>query len=316
MLLRPPRTDRVPVDESTEAAATDPSGPGTFDAQPGAGTAAQDEVAAVQAPDCRNNQEQAAAVPAPWEAWIMYGPAAASLFQAGVCLALADHGRLPRSLYAGGFSTLNAVLLASGGRRALDRGWELLRSRRLLFNQALREMPFLRRFATRTRGIGWMLARQRAYTATAATPIALHLGSRTVCLRSVGVPSDARKLQRFTESALREESTDPRTWRKAIDSAIAEGATQIVLLGFDRNIDADLPEAAAASAQAAGAELACIALRTTHRARPIDFLLPGSGVPERLMADGKRAANEWLRNGRPGVVAGVAAGRPKSEGSQ
>ena len=84
----------------------------------------------------------------------------------------------------------------------------------------------------------------------------------------------------------------------------------MVLVGPETEAAGSMRESAVPAAKNVGAELACIAYRTGENPRPIDFLLPGSGVPERLMADGDQAARNWLRNSRPSVdIDGLEAER-------
>ncbi len=236
---------------------------------------------------------------AAYDAWVMHGDLRAALFQAGVCTRLCIGLPPPTALYCGGYATINAVLAACGGTAALNSGWEMLRSNRLLFDAGLRGVPLLTTFAGHGTRIEKLLCDK--FSKPTAGRRQLQVYARVDdAYREIAKDLGKDPAASLAARAMRDTSQADSVWVASVEAAISAGARKILLIGSS-SADADAtPAEATRVARAAGAELATIRFHSDERPRVLDFVWPGSGVPERLMIDGAAAAEAWL-----GSLAGV-----------
>jgi hypothetical protein len=256
-------------------------------------------------------------------AWIMVGGLDRALLQAGIIGRLLEAGPPPGTLIASGVALANAVLVAGSRRDEFERRWEQLRAHRFLASAALGNVRLLGAL----NGMFDELSAQLAEIVQAATGRA-DGGSVILAATEEGfspLPHDCttstwraavkRSLRYSSESA------------PLIAGAIREGASRasrVLVLGLERtmlshpDVDSALRAAAAADVKAM-----VVTAAAQQRAGLFDYLLPGSGAPERLMREGRSAADRWMlgagrtRSRRPGQVplgesAGVGGG-PFSE---
>lgn len=229
----------------------------------------------------------------PREAWILHGDLAAALYQAGLIDTLARRRGLPAAIYAGGFSTLNAVLLACGGAAAVARGWEELRNKRLLFDEAVRQIPLLTALVGTGNRAERFVSKLLDDDALAKSEIDVHLSAGNLYF-SPPSRTGGTKVKALAMAALAEKTASVRTWAKGIEEARGAGATSILLVGPPRGLERELRQQLAERGNGHGVRLETIPYETGEHPRPLDFLLPGSGVPERLIQDGQRVADAWL----------------------
>jgi hypothetical protein len=239
-------------------------------------------------------------------AWIMVGGLDRALLQAGIVGRLLEAGPAPLTLIASGFALANAILVASARRDEFERRWEQLRAHRFLATAALGNVRLLGAL----NGMFDELSSQLAEIAQASNS------------RADGGP----EILAATEdgfSPLPHDSTTT-TWRTAVKrslryasesapllaGAIREGASRarrVLVLGLDRTTQShpDVDSALRAAA-ADGVKAMFVTAAAPRRPGLFDYLLPGSGAPERLMREGRSAADRWMlsagRNGSGRLV--------------
>lgn len=237
--------------------------------------------------------------------WVMVGGLASALQQAGVAAVLLETSARPRCIFAGGFSIANALLAADGEPAHFERGWEQLRARRFVATAAL--------------GSYRLLAAADGFFDELTTKLALLAG---LGLPVHGGPTSANgaRPERSTVRVAGDEGfvvlpTEPTApgWRSAVKSAlrrskasaplvaaaIREAATvapRILVLGVDRPLQTHPDvDAARRLALSAGAEVDFVTTPPEDAPGLLDYLLPGSGAPERLVSGGRSAAEAWRR---------------------
>ncbi len=227
----------------------------------------------------------------------MVGGLAGALQQAGVAALLLETIARPRCIFAAGFSVANALLVADGDSARFERGWEQLRARRFIATAALGSYRLL----------------------AAADGFLDDLSTKLADLGAVGMsgtrPEESSAIHVTGEDgfvALPPEPTAPG-WRAAIKatlrcskasaplvaSAIREAssvAPRILILGVDRPLQTHPDvDAARRLALSAGAVVDFVTTPPEDAPGLLDYLLPGSGAPERLVSGGRAAAESWLR---------------------
>jgi len=263
------------------------------------------------------------AEPSESSAWVIVGGLDRALLQAGIIGRLLEGGAQPVALIASGFALANAVLVASARRDEFERRWEQLRAHRFLASAALGNVRLLG-------ALNGMFDELSAQLAEIVQAKAARADGGPVIL--------AATEEGF--SPLPHDSTTS-TWRAAVKrslryssesapliaGAIREGASRasrVLVLGLERTMQShpDVDSACRAAA-ADGVKAMFVTAAAPRRAGLFDYLLPGSGAPERLMREGRSAADRWMlgagRNGsgRPGQVplgeSGAVGGAPFSE---
>lgn len=237
--------------------------------------------------------------------WVTVGGLASALQQSGVAAVLLESAARPRCIFAAGLSVANALLAADGEPAHFERGWEQLRARRFVATAAL--------------GSYRLLAAADGFLDELTTKLAL-LAGLGLPLHGGPVSANGARPERsavrvagdegFVELPI--EPTAPG-WRSAVKSAlrrsktsaplvaaaIREAATvapRILILGVDRPLQTHPDvDAARRLALSAGAEADFVTVPPEDAPSLLDYLLPGSGAPERLVSGGRTAAEAWLR---------------------
>ncbi|HET9061822.1 MAG TPA: hypothetical protein VFO62_00905 [Candidatus Binatia bacterium] len=256
-------------------------------------------------------------------AWVMVGGLDRALLQAGIIGRLLEGGAQPVTLIASGVALANAVLVASARRDEFERRWEQLRAHRFLASAALGNVRLLGALNGMFDELSAQLAEIVQAKAARADggPVILAATEEGFsplphdCTTSNWRAAVKRSLRYSSESA------------PLIAGAIREGASRasrVLVLGLERTMQShpDVDSACRAAA-ADGVKTMFVTTAAPRRAGLLDYLLPGSGAPERLMREGRSAADRWMlgagRNGsgRPGQVplgeSGGIGGGPFSE---
>jgi hypothetical protein len=237
--------------------------------------------------------------------WVMVGGLASALQQAGVAAVLLETSSRPRCIFAAGFSVANALLAAEGDPAHFERGWEHLRARRFVATAALGSYRLLA-------AADGFLDELSTKLATLSGPATSgHRGSTSAngnrpersAVRVAGedgfvaLPPDpiAPGWRSAVKSALRRSRTSAPLVAAAIREA-ASVAPHILVLGVDRPLQTHPDvDAARRLAHSAGAEVDFVTTPPEDAPGLLDYLLPGSGAPERLVTGGRAAAEAWLR---------------------
>jgi hypothetical protein len=261
--------------------------------------------------------------------WIMLGGLDRALLQAGIVSRLLEAGRLPTVVIASGFAVTNAVLIAGARRDGFARRWEQLRAGRFLVSAALGNIRVLGALNGMFDDLSALLAElAHARPSGAASEPEVLVATED---GFSSLPHDSATLgwRTAVKRSLRYTSESP----PLLAGAIREAATRarcVLVLGLERTMQSHPDvDAAVRATRAEGARVTFVTAAMPRRAGLFDYLLPGSGAPERLMREGCSAAERSIvgvdRNGssRPGQVplsgsgGGVAAGfsePPEAEG--
>ncbi len=215
----------------------------------------------------------------------MHGDLVQSLYQAGALSVLARGLPQPQAVFAGGFAAINACLLCAGGAKAIERGWEKLRSSRLLFDSGLQGLPVVAAMLGAHTDLEDVLGQAVDFEAVCASPVELHLSAGNVYFSAELIES-AQHARALTVAAIQESSHGEGVWNKAMEEAAGFGPGSALLVG--------VPETVEAPAEIS-IPTARINYQTHERPRMLELILPGCGVVERLINDGRRAAERWLR---------------------
>lgn len=248
--------------------------------------------------DARSQARGAADRPGPAHdaasAWVLLGGLDRTLVQAGMVCELLEARRRVDVIVAAGLTAVNAVLASTGAPHTFARNWEALRARRFLPSSALGSS---RVFARR----GWV---DRLLDALADT---VHSNTdrgrdRSACHVAIDdgferLPTDTsdphwRALLRQT---LRYAAAPPPLLAAAIGEA-AGMAADVIVLGAERTSQTHPDvEAAIRAAKHSGVAVEFVTSPGQRQVGVLQYLLPGSGAPERLHRDGRGAASRWLR---------------------
>ncbi|MFQ5352414.1 MAG: hypothetical protein ACE5D3_04995 [Candidatus Binatia bacterium] len=224
----------------------------------------------------------------------MHGDIAHALYQSGMLEVLLERVGAPPLVYSGGTSAINALLMCSGSVASLRQGWEELRKQHLLFETAIEQAPLLRPVInghnTLTFFVDSQLSQHRFDAAT--VNLLLMCGDRYLSVPSSGRTSDTRTV---ALTSLAQHDTGPWPWIRAIEHAATSGVDRILMLGLEDTIarSADLLRATE-RAREQRVEIDALGFDSAEKPGLLDFLLPGSGTPERLMRDGREAALCWV----------------------
>jgi hypothetical protein len=235
-------------------------------------------------------------------AWILVGGLEQALQQSGIVAALFERGIIAGHVIGSGYACVNAILAATGDSATFVRGWERLRQRHFLPRAAF----CAGRFLGTVNGLVDALAGDIAEALPATNGATSEAAHVLVTLDDgfVALPPDA--------SSSEWRSAVKQTLRKAgvaspalVAAAIREAAGlsgHVVVIGIERTAQAHPDvEAASRSARAVGASVAFIAAVAPRKISLIEYLLPGSGAPERLQREGFTSAARWLwSNGHGG----------------
>jgi hypothetical protein len=259
--------------------------------------------------------DQHGAEPGEGATWIVVGGLERALLQAGIIGRLLEAQPQPVSVIASGFALANAVLVAGAHRETFERRWEQLRASRFLVSAALGSVRLLGALNGMFDDLVTLIAEiaqaKRArddagpeiLAATEDGFAKLPHDSTTAAWRA----AVKRSLRYTSESA------------PLIAGAIREAATRggpIWVLGLERTMQSHPDvDAACRAAAADGARVTFVTATAPRKAGLLDYLLPGSGAPERLMNEGRSAADRCMegvgQNGssRPGhaPLAGLGA---------
>lgn len=240
--------------------------------------------------------------------WILIGGLDRAMLQAGIMSRLLETGPPPSALIASGFGLVNALLVSGGRRHGFERRWEQLRASRFLPSAAIGNVRLL---GTRN-GVFDELS---ALLAEIAHAKIVRAGDGPQILTATedgfsSLPDDGTSSlwRAAIKQSLRYTSESPPLIAGAIREAATRGR-QVLVLALDRTIQTH-PDVVAAirSVRAEGAEVSFVTAAAVRKPGLLDYLLPGSGAPERLMREGRSAAERWLLaaggNGskRPGHV--------------
>jgi len=224
----------------------------------------------------------------------MMGGLDRALLQAGIVDRLLATGSPPVAVIASGFALANALLISGGRRNGFDRRWERLRASRFLASAAVGSVRMLGTLNGVFEELSALLAEipqshNRTYvgpdilvaTEDGFSPLA-HDGTTSSWHAAV-----KRSLRYTSESA------------PLVAGAIREAATRaprVLVLGPERTMQSHPDvDAAVRAAMADGARVTFVTATAPRRTGLLDYLLPGSGAPERLMQEGRSAADRWLR---------------------
>lgn len=227
------------------------------------------------------------------EAWILVGDVERALLQAGMLEVLIGVLPEPTRIYSSGIAISNALLALSCDRNEITRGWETLRSGRFLVPAGLMRVPTLDRstaLASRVASIlletivkGGLPPRQAALRAITANGF-----------ESPAAPSGELRTARLRETVSRDDSA-PSTLATTIAFAAGEGVERIYVFGLDPRLRGHPLVTASMSALSGTApQLEFLAANPGTAPGALSYLFPGSGGPDRLIRDGRLAAQAWL----------------------
>jgi hypothetical protein len=229
--------------------------------------------------------------------------------QAGMLAVLIGVLPKPSYIYASGVSVTNALLALSGNPGSIVRGWESLRSAHFLAPAGLLRVPTLRW----TQALTSQLARTVIETLVknglpSEKPVLLTVTANG--LESAAGPSGELRTARLRETLARDDDT-PAAIASTITAATGAGVERIYLFGLDPRLRGHPMVTAAANAVSGTApDLQFLAANSGDTPGALSYLLPGSGGPDRLIRDGRIAAQSWLK--RTGTMPRAAARRPAS----
>jgi len=237
------------------------------------------------------------------EVWILVGGLDRALLQAGIVSRLLATGPPPVAVIASGFALANALLISAGRGAEFDRRWEQLRASRFLASAAVgsvRVLGTLNGIFDDLSGLLAEIPQSRTRAPTEPIILAATEDGFSVLPRN-GTTSSWRAA---VKRSLRYSGESAPLLAGAIREA-ATRATRVLVLGPERTMQShpDI-DAAVEAATAEGARVTFVTATAPRKAGLLDYLLPGSGTPERLMQEGSAAADRWLgaadRNGPPG----------------
>jgi len=229
--------------------------------------------------------------------WILLGGLDRALLQAGIIGRLLEAGQRPATIISSGFALANAVLVAGTRREAFDRSWERLRASRFLVSAALGSVRLLGALNGMFDDLTSVLAEvsQSRKSGTSLVPeilIATEDG-----FTELGHDPTSASWRAALKRSLRYTSESAPLVAGAIREAIVRGGP-ILVLGLERTMQSHPDvDAARRAAAAEGVSLAFLTATASRKAALLDYLLPGSGAPERLMNLGRVAAERWMGNG-------------------
>jgi len=235
------------------------------------------------------------------DAWVLLGSLDAAFFQSGVVGVWLETLPVPRAIFAGGASALNALLALSNDPLAFRTGWERLRAGHVLATMAAARSPFLSFLRNGHDHEPMDSVRSLARAEQARSHAALHVLVAGCFVESTaggdGMASLIDESLRVTPEA--------SALGSAIDLAIAEGARRILVPGIEeRSIGERDVVRALEDARTHHAEVMFLPLSTRQRPGVVGYLLPGLGRADRLWCAGRRAALRWLESA---VISGGAA---------
>jgi len=224
-----------------------------------------------------------------------------ALLQAGIVGRLLEAGKPPVAIIAAGIAAANAVLVAGPRRETFDRRWEQLREGRFLVSAALGSLRLLGALNAMVDDLVALLAeiaQAKNTRADAGPEILVATEEGFAKLPHDSATSSWRSL---LKQSLRYTSESP----PLIAGAIREAATRgdpVLILGLERTMQSHPDvDAACRAAAAEGVRVTFVTAAAPRKAGLLEYLLPGSGAPERLMNDGRSAAERWIGNaGRNG----------------
>ncbi len=248
-----------------------------------------DHAAAVE-----SEEQPASTAKQPCLAWIMHGDISRALYQAGLAEVLLEKFGPPAVVYSGGTSILNALMLANGRSEELTRGWEKLRAQHILFDTALEHAPLLApRGREASRLVGFVEnALDYRDTDQPLVELQMFCGEHYSALPSGSAQPGS---MRVATVSLTEQNSGALPWERAIRHLLASRVDRVLLLGVDDAVSRSLElEQAIRTASERNIKVSVIGFDSGERPGLLDYLLPGSGSPERLMRDGREAALSWF----------------------
>jgi len=236
----------------------------------------------------------ASTVKQPCLAWIMHGDISRALYQAGLAEVLLEKIGPPAVVYSGGTSTLNALMLANGSSEELARGWEKLRAQHILFDTALEHAPLLAPRGRETSRLVGFVENALGYGDTDQPLVELQMFCGEHYSALPGGSAQPGSMGVATAS-LTEQNSGAWPWERAIRHLLASRVERVLLLGVDDAVSRSLElEQAMHTASERNIKVSVIGFDSGERPGLLDYLLPGSGSPERLMRDGREAALSWI----------------------
>lgn len=237
------------------------------------------------------------------EAWIMVGALDRALLQAGIISRLLATGPPPVAVIASGFALANALLIFGGRRDGFERRWEQLRASRFLASAAVGGVRVLGALNGIFDELSQLLADiAQSRTRTHAGPVILTATQEG--FTPLPYDSTTSSWRAAVKQSLRYTSESAPLVAGAIREA-ATRATHVLVLGSERTMQSH-PDVDTA-VHAATVDGACVTFLTAtapRRTGLLDYLMPGSGAPERLMREGRAAADRWLRAAKPNGATG------------
>jgi len=230
----------------------------------------------------------------PCLAWIMHGDISRALYQAGLAEVLLEKFGPPAVVYSGGTSTLNALMLANGSGEELARGWEKLRAQHILFDTALEHARLLAPRGRETSRLVGFVENSLGYGNTDQQLVELQMFCGEHYSALPGGSAQPGSMGVATAS-LTEQNGGAWPWERAIRHLLASSVDRVLLLGVDDAVSQSLElEQAMHTASERNIKVSVIGFDSGERPGLLDYLLPGSGSPERLMRDGREAALSWI----------------------
>ncbi|GEM_PF-2366175 len=256
---------------------------------------------AVEASDCGNHdgdveseEQPASTAKQPCLAWIMHGDISRALYQAGLAEVLLDKFGPPAVVYSGGTSTLNALMLVNGSGEELARGWEKLRAQHILFDTALEHAPLLAPRGRETSRLVGFVENALSYGDTDQPRVELQMFCGEHYSALPGGRAQPGSM-RVATASLTEQNSGAWPWERAIRHLLASRVDRVLLLGVDDAVSRSLElEQAMRTASERNIKVSVIGFDSGEKPGLLDYLLPGSGSPERLMRDGREAALSWI----------------------
>lgn len=227
--------------------------------------------------------------------WILFGGLDRSLVQTGIVGRLLEAGKRPSLLITSGFALANAVLVAGARRTTFDRRWEHLRASRFLASAALGSLRLLGTLNGMFDDLVALLADVAQHRETGADGGPEILVATEEGFAELPLDSTTSTWRAAVKGSLRYTSESA----PLVAGAIREGAGRrrgpIVVLGLERTMQSHPDvDAARRAAGADGVRVTFITATPRQKAGLLDYLLTGSGTPERLIRDGRTAAERWM----------------------
>jgi len=212
------------------------------------------------------------------DAWILFGDVERALIQAGILEGLCDFLPPPRYIYASGIAAVNAMLLSQAGSRSLTRRWESLRAAHFLIPAALIRIAAFPLTDVLANDLSEKAIRVLAHNASPknTTPTVLFADhGLQFPLDGAGQDYDTR----WRKTLLRDDNT-PASLATTLRAAARSGVERVFVFGLDARLRGHPLVTAVTNGGPAG---------------DMEIAFIGLGGPERLIRDGRSAADAWKK---------------------